>query len=132
MEIECEKIYKKLINQAGGFNIVRPGMKGRAKQMAMNCYSKRIEPNYEKFKNDVKKANSINNYRKNKSKATKTNMKNHDIFADEEKEIEAIMFKILDEFQVKIPLICRPWNVKEAWDLYCEIKNTQENTKEVK
>lgn len=56
---ECEDLYEKLINVAGGFRVVRPGMRGRAKQMAITCYMKGQEPNYEKFKNDVKIANKI-------------------------------------------------------------------------
>lgn len=127
---KCKGLYKKLINYVGGFNVVRCGMRGKAKQLVITCCIKGIEPNFETFNESVQKANSINNYSKSKSRQIKHNEKTDSSFENQEKEIESIMFKILDEFDVKIPLICRPLSVKEAWDLYYEIKNDKESEME--
>ncbi|WP_407268901.1 hypothetical protein [Radiobacillus sp. PE A8.2] len=54
----CKEIYTKLINYAGGTKIVRKGMQGKAKQLAITSFLKGIEPNYDKFKKSVEIANS--------------------------------------------------------------------------
>jgi hypothetical protein len=55
---QCQDLYVRLVEFAGGFNVVRPGMRGRAKDIAITSYIKKIEPNYEKFKIDVGIANN--------------------------------------------------------------------------
>ncbi|GIM44519.1 hypothetical protein DNHGIG_00680 [Collibacillus ludicampi] len=37
---ECQKIYHQLIEYCGGEKVVRPGIRGRAKQLAINCFLK--------------------------------------------------------------------------------------------
>jgi hypothetical protein len=54
---ECQEIYRNLINAAGGFKIVRPGMRGRAKQLAISAYLKKTIPDIKQFVKTVNIAN---------------------------------------------------------------------------
>jgi hypothetical protein len=60
---ECQEIYRNLINAAGGFKIVRPGMRGRAKQLAISAYLKKTIPDIKQFVKTVNIANIM--YEKN-------------------------------------------------------------------
>ena len=50
---ECQDMYKSFIKLASGFKIVKCGMRGLARQMAVNCYIQKVEPDLEDFKNKV-------------------------------------------------------------------------------
>lgn len=54
---KCQDIYIRLVKFAGGFDVVRPGMRGMAKNIAITSYVKNIEPNFEIFKSEVEIAN---------------------------------------------------------------------------
>lgn len=53
----CKSIYRDLIKAAGGPSIVRPGMRGRAKDLAINCYLSGKTGPVEAFVADVNAAN---------------------------------------------------------------------------
>jgi hypothetical protein len=63
---ECKKIYQELIEIAGGENVVRPGMKGKAKQLAITCYLRGEKPDFKSFVENVEKANKKHEYWKKK------------------------------------------------------------------
>lgn len=54
---ECQDMYKSFIKLASSFKIVKYGMRKLAKQMAVNCYIQKVEPDLEDFKNKVIIAN---------------------------------------------------------------------------
>lgn len=53
---ECRKIYRVLVNAAGGASVVRPGMRGKAKEIAINCYLNESIPPIESFVGEVNTA----------------------------------------------------------------------------
>ena len=56
---KCQQIYHDLINEAGGLAVVRPGMKGEAKQTAITSFLRDEPPNTQKFIDRVAAANSF-------------------------------------------------------------------------
>jgi hypothetical protein len=63
----CQQIYRKIINYCGGFKVVRPGMKAKVKQHAITCYLKGLSPDLDKFREQVTRANEINQERYRKT-----------------------------------------------------------------
>lgn len=56
---ECQAIYQRLLNAAGGPQNVRPGMRGQAKQAAITAYLQGKDPDFDRFGRRVELANDL-------------------------------------------------------------------------
>lgn len=122
----CQDVYRKLINYAGGFNVVRKGKRAEAKQIAINYCLKNKQIDYEEFKLGVEKANLVNSERK--ARQATINKKvidfNKEIgFIKEQEKIDKIMNEIYAEFGVEVPLLSKPIFIEDAEKLYNDVKN---------
>lgn len=118
---ECKKIYGKLIEYAGGFNVIRKGKRAEAKELAIGYCVSNKEVDYEKFKKGVEKANLISRHKLNKHKSKIKSI--NKFYENQMKQVDVILNKIWHDFGAEIPLLSKPVLVEDAERLYQKIAN---------